>query len=619
MSTEFERNLRQMSEKFRADLPARHGLLSTIFNQVLDDKSIPTCQLLKQKLHQLTGSAGTFGLRDVSNASREFEMFTNTLCRTNEILDTDTEKLHTFFEQLTIQIDVVTAHNFVPEISSLSSAPTYKHSNTDTHKKIVIFDDDKELHFYQSILTEQEFDITLYNTPKLDILKDIQPSLLLVNITLNNENNAGTDFIRKLQEHNATLPPVIFISAIDDFEIRLEAVRAGGTRFLVSPFPDDYLLNSVHSLTKEDTEPYRILIIDDEVEVTDYFSAVLNNAGMVVSSINSPFEAIEKVKQFRPELIVLDLHMTGCNGLELAAMIRHQEDYSKLPIVFLSADDALENRLSAMSLDVDDFIPKGMDTYQIIASIKSRVKKSRLVNTLTQKLMAAREKAEKANESKSHFLSFVSHELKTPLNAILGYTDLLKFDALSEEQKETIADIHTCGKMQLDLIHDLLDLTMIEEGKVTLNITTLYFNDLINSSMSLISTQAKTLNLSLDVEMPDEIVMEGDQKRIQQILLNLLSNAVKYNKENGSIKVSVTRTEDDIQVAVIDTGKGMTEACLSTLFNPFERAGAEKTEIEGTGLGMGITKSLIELMKGQISVTSQLNEGSTFTVTLPCI
>lgn len=544
MSTEFERTLQLMSENFRAELPSRHKIISDLLSQIISNYSIAKCELLKQKLHQLTGSAGTFGLHEVSAASRELEIFVGKLSNSNNLHAEDKKLLIELFNVLSLEVDKVTSKQYIDKLPIIRTDGFFEKNRPkqleNGKKSIVIIDSKRNLFFYQSILNEESFELTLFSEPNFNVLTEFYPSILIVSIDLNTEHE-GSNYIQKLQDLNETLPPVIFISEKDCFKCRLDAVRSGGTRFLTFPFPDEDLLNSVLSLTNEDLEPYRVLIIDDEVEVTDYFDAVLNKVGIVTSVVNTPYNTIEEVNKFRPELILMDLHMQGCNGLELAAMIRHQEDYSQLPIVFLSSDYGLENRLSAMTVGADDFIAKGIEPYQIIASIKSRVKRSRLINTLTYKLMLAREKAEKANESKSRFLSFVSHELKTPLNAILGYTDMLKYGDLSEEQIEMISEIRASGKMQLELIHDLLDLTMIEEGKVTLNISTLFFNDILNSAISLISIQAQARNIQLEIDIEDEVLLDGDQKRIQQILLNLLSNAVKYNKENGTIKVIVEK------------------------------------------------------------------------------
>jgi len=476
------------------------------------------------------------------------------------------------------------------------------------------------------LLTEHGYDVIVYADPsgEADMFLpgcccNDMPILFIVDMMLGDNKHAGAEFISQLQHQVTSLPPVIFASAYDDFDSRLAAVRSGGSRYFVKPFSDEYLLNSIHSLTEKENPPYRVLIIDDEKGVADYFVTTMENAGMTAESINNPLDAINKVKEFKPELILMDIHMPECNGLELAAIIRHQENYSKIPIVFLSADYQLQNRLSAMTLGADDFIQKGIEPYQIVASVKSRLNKARLIKNLTDSLTEARKKAEKANQAKSTFLSFISHELKTPLTAILGYTQLLDDENLSEEQCEMVGEIHAGGKMQLDLIHDLLDLTMIEEGKIKLHPQVIMLDDLIRRSLALIQVQAESRNISIEINVDENIEIESDEKRLKQVLLNLLSNAVKYNKDNGEIKLTVEKVEDRIKLLVSDTGCGLSKESLVNLFTPFERHGAEHSNVEGTGLGLGIAKSLITVMGGNLTVNSQLGEGSTFTVILPLI
>lgn len=619
MSVQFEQQLILMSEKFRIELPTRYKEINQLFELVVNDNKHESLESLKQQLHRLTGAAGTFGLEKISHAALQLNAFLETVIPASlHSLDPNNRQLLLYLNEQ-LALEMLANSSCSNELREFS--PVQNEINN-TKRIIIIEDDSHQAERFKLVLSAQGYDVTVYHDaqPELfigDNCCNNLPDLFLVDMILHDDKNAGAKFIRQLQQQSKKLPPVIFTSVRDDFEARLEAVRAGSSRYLLKPFSDEDLINSVQSLTEKEFPPYRVLIIDDEPLVADFFVTTMTNANIIAEAIYSPFEAIDKVSEFQPELIVMDIIMPGCNGLELAAMIRQQEHYSKLPIVFLSADNSLQNRLSAMSVGVDDFIPKGIEPYQIIASIKSRLNKARIINNLTDKLTIEREKAEKANIAKSRFLSFISHELKTPLHAILGYSNLLKFDALSDSQLEMVDEIHNSGKLQLELIHDLMDIKMIEEGMITLTPYLFSLNELIQNTLNTVKSQTIANNISIKTVIEDKIEIEMDEKRLRQILLNLLSNAIKYNKENGAVTITAEKNDINLTITVKDTGIGMSKQCLANIFSEFERAEAQHSDIEGTGLGLSITKGLVDLMGGTIYVCSELEQGSIFVITFP--
>jgi len=236
-------------------------------------------------------------------------------------------------------------------------------------------------------------------------------------------------------------------------------------------------------------------------------------------------------------------------------------------------------------------------------------------------LIRARDEAERANRAKSEFLSRMSHELRTPLNAILGFGQLLESDPvhpLTQEQRENVREILHGGRHLLDMINEVLDLARIDSGKLTVSLEPVAIAPTLRECLALATPLAEARDIRLEgMDIPACAGVLADRVRLKQVLLNLLSNAVKYNRDQGSVSVSCARGGDTVRIAVTDTGPGLNPKQQALLFNPFERLDAEKAAIEGTGIGLALSKRLMELMQGRIGVESTPGVGSTFWLELP--
>lgn len=239
-------------------------------------------------------------------------------------------------------------------------------------------------------------------------------------------------------------------------------------------------------------------------------------------------------------------------------------------------------------------------------------------------LAAAREAADRANVAKSEFLSRMSHELRTPLNSILGFGQLLELAGLGEEDRESVTHILTAGRHLLDLIDEVLDIARIEAGRLTMSIEPVQVGEVVDQAITLIEPTARgrSVTIARGGDAVDAL-LRADRQRLLQVLLNLLSNAVKYNRRGGTVRVDVARAGGAggargwVRLSVQDTGRGIASGDQPLVFEAFERLDAASAGIEGTGVGLALTKHLVELMGGRIDLTSEPGHGSTFWVDLP--
>jgi signal transduction histidine kinase/CheY-like chemotaxis protein len=234
-------------------------------------------------------------------------------------------------------------------------------------------------------------------------------------------------------------------------------------------------------------------------------------------------------------------------------------------------------------------------------------------------LQEANERLRTADTAKNEFLSRMSHELRSPLTAIMGFGQLLSFSGLDPKSEERVSMILKASDHLLAIVHEVLDLSRVQEGTVSISPETVALQPLVDEAVGLMRPLAESLGV---VMHPPELApgvgyVFADNQRLKQVVINLLSNAIKYNRPTGEIRVSVVEApEERVRVSVTDTGRGLSPESIAKLFVPFERLDAAAAGIEGTGLGLALSRTLVEAMGGTIGVESVLGAGSTFTVEL---
>lgn len=576
------------------------------------------------------------------------------------------------------------------------------------------------------------------------------PAAIIADLALCRRDRDTRTTILSLRERFSPPPHLFCLAGADDFSARLEAVRLGATRFLKKPVETERLIAILKGVTAQTpTTPFRVVFIDDDRTMTTLYAAALGKVGCEVRALNDPLDAPGLVAEFQPDVIVTDLYMPGCNGLELAAVLRQDEAIADTPILFLSSETDIHRQMVALDLGADDFLTKPVDIAVLQAAIIGRAKRARMLKRsrreyqqvndhlkrielaidrhsivsigdlqgnilyanqrfcdvsgysatellgsnhrivksglhppefyremwatisggrtwhgevcnrrkdgshywveatitpqlddhglpvryvsvrtditplkeLQAQLMVAKAEAEAASQAKTVFLAHMSHELKTPLNSILGFSQVMQNDTMqppTPDQAEMLGAIERAGRHLLELISDLVDLAKIETGHLGLNMEEVALAPLIRDCLALIKPQAQKLGIALVFDGQAEMARAlADRIRVKQVLLNLLSNAVKYNRNKGIVTVEIRRHAEHWQVAVRDTGMGITPADQGELFQPFSRLRQNAEKAEGTGIGLSLSKSLVERMNGQIGVISQTSQGSEFWFNLP--
>ena len=363
-----------------------------------------------------------------------------------------------------------------------------------------------------------------------------------------------------------------------------------------------------------------ILVVDDDAANLRMASHILSEEQMRVSCLKSGEDAIKFLQANRPDLILLDIHMPGMDGFETIAALKENPATADIPVIFLTANDDSSTESRGLEAGAMDFIKKPFVPEVLLLRVRHIIELVRL----NVEYEMAKNEAIMANEAKSLFLSNMSHEIRTPINAVLGMNEMILRECTDEQILTYAENIRSSGKTLLFLINDILDMSKIESGKMEIIQVEYEPAVLIMDLWNVIFLRAQekdlSINFSLDKTLPR--VLFGDDVRIKQIVTNLLTNAVKYTPQGGIEMHASYERHGDKQISLIisvkDTGMGIKKEDMGKLFESFQRLDEQKNRnIEGTGLGMNITMSLLKLMDGEMTVESEYGKGSTFTVTIP--
>jgi len=325
------------------------------------------------------------------------------------------------------------------------------------------------------------------------------------------------------------------------------------------------------------------------------------------------------------DIALIDYRLGGKSGIEL---LREALERGCLaPAILLTGAGDRDIDMAAMEAGAADFLDKTTLTAPLLdRSIRYAIAQARDRRALIEKsfsLATAKEQAELANRAKSEFLANMSHELRTPLNAIIGFAEIMR-DELSGPidnpyYKDYMRDIYASANHLLEVINDILDVSKVEAGKIGLQESCFDVDSAIQSALRLVVARADEAGVAIEYEPRAGLPrLYADARRVKQMLLNLLSNAVKFTPAGGRVAVDVRLANDGLSISVADTGIGIAEDKIPLVFTPFAQVdGSLKRKYEGTGLGLTLTKGLVELHGGAITMESALRQGTTVTLWFP--
>jgi len=358
-----------------------------------------------------------------------------------------------------------------------------------------------------------------------------------------------------------------------------------------------------------------VLIVDDDPGDLQYIVRILREQGYVPHAATDANVALEFLRRELADLVLLDMHLPGMDGYEVCRRLKADERTRDVPVIFVSAENRTLDRVRAFAEGAVDYITKPFQPDEALARIRTHLSLRRLAARLAEE----KERAEQASVAKSEFLASMSHELRTPLNAILGYAQILKMTGnLDPRQQRGVQAIHEAGDHLMRLISDLLDLARIEAGKMELAPSATSLSTVVRFVSHVIGVRAELKGLLFECRIEDELppAVLVDEKRLSQVLLNLLGNAVKFTRE-GKVTLHVQALPDSggaarLRFAVEDTGSGIAAKDFPAIFRPFEQVGEAKSRAGGAGLGLAISRRIVQLMGSDIQLRSELGAGSRF-------
>lgn len=377
-------------------------------------------------------------------------------------------------------------------------------------------------------------------------------------------------------------------------------------------------------------EAARILVVEDEVGSRLTLCGILEDVGYEVTGVEKGTEALEVIKDGNFNIILTDIKLPDVGGMSILELAK--EINPDAAVIIMTGYASIETAVNAVNEGAYAYFVKPINMDEMKTAIVNALRQQRLsrenkrlVDDLQRSnklLFEANSQLRAATEAKSAFLAHMSHELRTPLNAIIGFSDLLIGGIggeINNKQRQCLEDILSSGKHLLSLINDILDLSKVEAGKIDIRPESLRLADVVDDAVTTVKTMIDESRHELAISIAEDLPpVYGDRNRLKQILLNLLSNAIKFTPDGGKLYLETSRKGYFCQISMVDNGIGIRKEYQTCIFEPFTQLDTQPGERkQGTGLGLALSKQLIELLGGKIWVESEYGKGSRFSFTIP--
>ena len=409
----------------------------------------------------------------------------------------------------------------------------------------------------------------------------------------------------------------IVLSGDDDVERRNHLFKMGILDYFSKLNPMGLILEDIKKLIMsiEKNKNINLLVIDDSRFMRRNIKNLLYPRKYNLFMAESAEEGLAILKEEDIHLVLLDVELPGISGINFIEIMKKNQKFIDIPVIALSSNDSPHIVARLLKHGANDFIKKPYIPEQLILKCDLHVR-----NYLNVLLLAKRtEQLKQAEKAKSIFLANMSHEIRTPLNAIVGFVDILKEKNLDEESKKYINIISNSSKMLLNILNDILDLSKIEAGKLTIEKVVFNLEEEILVVLDLLRLKAieKHINLKEEfINLPKYV--RNDPTRLKQVIMNLLSNAIKFTPENKNVYAKFEYKDNKLFVSIKDEGIGMSPDQAKKIFEPFKQADDSTTrKYGGTGLGVTISKNIVELLGGELKLKTELNKGSEFYFEIP--
>ncbi|MBV9468825.1 MAG: response regulator, partial [Abitibacteriaceae bacterium] len=411
----FAEQLNLLRQSYRAALPAKLIEIEKTWQGLQTAWNAEALDSLHRQVHNLSGSGAAYGFTRVSEAARPLEILIQSIGEAQSAATApQQEKFAVLFATLqqaasepdSVSPDSAPARNAATPDNGVAQAnltklevdgagvqtpaaqmPAVPANDNQTSNALIFLISDDTVLAHELELQVSYFSYRVHTFTQLSDLEgaasETPPAAILVDMLTTGDEPIDMERVAQLKQGILATVPLVFISSHEDISHRLQAVRAGGDAYFTKPLDTGELIDKLDSLTASHTpEPYHILIVEDDSTLARYYTLNLQAAGMIASAITDPLQVLHALSEFRPDLILMDVYMPACNGLELSTVIRQQEDFVSIPIVFLSAETDLSKQMAAMSRGGDDFLTKPIKPAHLVASVASRAHRSRVLRSL---------------------------------------------------------------------------------------------------------------------------------------------------------------------------------------------------------------------------------------------